>query len=122
LAAAFQGNDSDSLLWLLFYAFNAASVCLFFFFKSCFYSMQNCVEKPLLGYGVAMIIWSIVMLIIWSIKLSKAKSSDPGGDSNFNDKQEKALEVTGSALCLLAGVYNIMIWKCCWKKKKEEAS
>jgi len=122
VAAAYQGNDgSDSLLWLLFYALNAASVGLFFFFKSCFYSMQNCVEKPLLGYGAAMIIWSIVMLIIWSIKLSKAKSSDPGGDSNrFNDKQEKALEVTGAALCLIAGIYNIMVWKFCWKNKKQE--
>lgn len=117
IAAIVQDNDaSSSLNWLLFYAFHATTAAVFFFFRACFKSMRECMDKPLLALGAGMLVWSIVMVGISGKKLSDAKSSDPGGDSSkFNDKEEKALEVAGAAIGMFSAIYHVMIWKFCCK-------
>jgi len=109
VAAILQTDDLD---WLLFYCISAASVALFVLHRAC-YSGMACLEKPVAIFGLAITIWAIVLLVIASIKLAKAKN-----DNDDDEKKERAYEVTGSAVGLLSGIYHFTIMKCCGNKKQ----
>lgn len=119
-SAVLQKNDANSSWnWVLFYAFHAATVALFFFFRAC--ASVECIDKPLLVLGGGMLVWSVVMVAISGKQLSDAKSSDAGGDSDrLNDRQEKQLEVAGASLGLISAVYHVAIWKFCCQSAKRD--
>jgi len=60
------------------------------------------------------------MVAISGKQFADANPANEGEDSNsFNDKEEKALEVSGASLGLVSAIYHVMIWKfCCQKSKK----
>jgi hypothetical protein len=115
ISASFQGNDaSASLLWMLFYALHAVAAALFLVFACCV--GLPCLDRPMVGLGAAMAVWSVVLVTVSAIRLAGAAAGGPraGGDASaFTDREEKALEVAGAALGLVSALYHTIVWKYC---------
>lgn len=122
-SATFQGNDTgnSAIVWTIFYALHAVVAGACMVLQCC--NVLPCVEKPVLSLASSMLIWSIIMVVTTSIKLSDAESggADQGGDSaNWNDKEEKAYEVAGAALGLASGLYHVLVRKFCVKRETRD--
>jgi hypothetical protein len=122
-SAAYQDNDtSQKILWILFYAFNAATVCLFVVAKSCPQTLQASSEKLLSAWGLAMIAWGIGMLVWTTIDFVQTDNDgSEGQDSdNLDAYTEAAFEFGGAGFGLLSSIYHFVVWKCCCKQPKRD--
>jgi hypothetical protein len=120
VSAVIQINDEDSLGWLLFYAFHAtlAALCV----------IQNLLcfpQKLVLGLAAAMMNWSIVLVIIFALRLHNTEHGGPdegGDDPNRNAREEIEVEVAGAALGLISALYHAVWMNRCSSSSKSSGS
>jgi hypothetical protein len=118
-SATYQDNDeSKKWLWILFYAFNAATVCIFVVAKNCPPSS----EKLISAWGLAMISWGIGMVVWTVIDFVQAGEEDKEKDAteNISEYTERAYDFGGAGFGLLSSVYHYVVWKCCCKEPKRD--
>lgn len=62
----------------------------------------------LYGGSLAMMVFSIVLVILSAVAFSKADASDEGPDAEeLNDKEEKAFEMGGAILGFVSTVFHL---------------
>jgi hypothetical protein len=118
-SATTQGNDSDKLQWLLFYALSATLVALFMVSYMCCFP-----AKVFYVLTLGMIIWSIVIIVLTSLDFKKAEKGGAKEGTGDNDnqtlRQELGYELGGASLSLLSSLYHITMICCCVDKQKKE--
>ena len=107
-----QHNDSDAIQWYIFYAIQAAIPLLFiiyYFTTRC--SMKQLYYAPHILYMLsgAMFIWSIVNIIVISVKLGE-------GDPD----EELTWELGGVCLGAVSDIYHIILMACFCRGKRSE--
>jgi Na+/melibiose symporter-like transporter len=109
-SAIMQNNDSDSVLWLLFYSLSAATAAMFMLHYLCCFP-----QKVFYVLTVGMAVWAIVMVIITSLKF---KDTAKGADREY--REELGYELGGTALSLLSSLYHALMVVCCTNKNKKD--
>ena len=104
-------------MWKFFYSMHAVSVGLFVVAKGVLRNNgAKLMKKPLGVLLFTMSIWSIVLVVMSAINVHGAPKGDqdPGGDApEFNDREEKVLELSGATLCMCSALYHIALLKYC---------
>ena len=117
-AAVVQGNDVDALQWIIFYSFNAALPALFLVYYMCCFPV---IAIYILSALVA--IWSIVYIVISSLKLKNTSGGDvdEAEDTNGQSQREEVIfELAGASICLFSSLYHSVMAKCCVKKEEKK--
>lgn len=109
---AVQFNDaSDMASWLAFYAAHVlfALVCIIVLSPCCCGSNISGQGRIVLLASAAVLgIWSVVMVILSAVDLSKTEAGgeERGGDNDgATEREEKAYEVAGAAVGLVSAMY-----------------
>ena len=115
-SAVVQDNDADGLQWIMYYSFNALVpvVFLIYYYTSCFPVMAIHLLSALTA------IWSIVYIVIASLKVQDTPSggaTDGTGDNDNQTLQEEYIfELAGASIGLLSSLYHPIVAKCCVMK------
>ena len=113
-SAVTQHNDNDGVfVWILFYYSNAflAALALTFYF-GLYKSSPALVTNGLYLVAGLIWLWALILAIMSGIAFANASSEDEGGDAaSFNDKEEKAFEMSGALLGLVAAVFHGLAFK-----------
>mmetsp|Transcript_10289 Transcript_10289/g.15839 ORF Transcript_10289/g.15839 Transcript_10289/m.15839 type:complete len:209 (-) Transcript_10289:2562-3188(-) len=113
-----QRDDKDGFLWMLFYGFHAALAAAFIVYRFiCF------PEKIVYGLAASMLVWSSILIVIASIKLSDTESggSKAGGDdSEMTEREEIVFEVAGAAVGWGSAFWHAMMVRCCGANNSEK--
>lgn len=119
VAASLQWTDKNlSLQWGIFYVIHAI-LAILGTLRLCM--CKGMLTKPILFTGAAMLIWSIVLLCIAAVDLSKTPKNTPGEDTNNRTaRQEIGFELGGAILGCLSCIYFIMMCMCCDKAPKKD--
>jgi hypothetical protein len=118
-SAIFKKGDGggSAVLWLLFYIMHAVTAGACVLLVRC--CPVPCVERPIMGLAIFMVVWSIFMVAMSAKQLADtpAGGADAGGDNNnWSNRQEKAYELAGASLGLASGLYHVLVYKCCKTK------
>lgn len=114
-AAVVQNNDSDAVVWYLFYALHAvlpATVIL------------HCVFPAKVTYvlSAVMVLYSLVLIIISAVNLAGVKEGEKTQNGQSSLQEELAFELGGACLGLISAVYHGGVVKCMQKRKAAEAA
>mmetsp|Transcript_14115 Transcript_14115/g.19834 ORF Transcript_14115/g.19834 Transcript_14115/m.19834 type:complete len:208 (+) Transcript_14115:136-759(+) len=112
-----QRDDKDGFRWMLFYGFSAALAAVYIVHRFiCF------PEKMVLGLSAAMLVWSSILIVIASIKLSNTPSGGPeegGDDSEMTEREEIIFELAGAAVGWGSAFWHATMVRCCGVSKKD---
>lgn len=114
IAASLQWTDANlNLMWGIFYVAHAV-LAIVGTLRMCM--CKAMLSKPILFVSGAMLLWSIALLIVAAVDLSKTPSggAKEGGDaSNRTERQEIGYELGGSILGCLSCIYFFCMVLCC---------
>lgn len=120
-SAIVQGNDEgDAIQWIIFYSLNAVVPAIFLMHYICCFPV-----RVLHLFSVAMVIWSIVLIVIASLKLSDTAAGGgvSGGDNdNATLQEEYIFELAGASIGLVSSLFHSLMAKCCVKKGTKAGS
>jgi hypothetical protein len=116
VAASVEWNDVNrAVMWGIFYICHAV-LALVGVLRMCM--CKSMLTKPILLTSAAMLIWSIVLLSLAAVDLSKSVKGGEtqGGDSNRRTyREEIGYELGGSILGCLSCIYFFCMCMCCDK-------
>jgi hypothetical protein len=109
-------DDNHPIRWFLFYLFHALIAAAFVAAKCFCGSSGGGLGTPILFVATALCIWSFALVIKSAIDVSntpKGGDSEGGNAPQFNNREEKVLNLSGAALTLASAIYHIVAVKCC---------
>lgn len=113
-------DDSNALIWILYYSAHTAMVTLFVLTRV-FRLDSGMLGGLLLLLSTLMLGFTGVMLWFSVGDYRDASSQEPGQDmKNQNKKEETLFEVCGAAFGGLSVVYHVLVWKCTTTKSGQK--
>lgn len=113
-SAVVQKNDKDKIEWYIYYSISAA-IPVFFL---CHYMLCFPV-KIIYTFTAGMVIWSLVMIILISLKVADTPKDGAEGDDGQTLREQYVWELSGVSVGLFSALYHGCASRCFVSKKDE---